>query len=167
MKSNIYGDYVKEKIGPLYPFGYGLSYTSFDYSDLQIKQTAAGAGETVQISLTVKNTGDRTGDEIVQLYVRDQFASSPRPVKELKGFARVSLTAGEEKQVTFHLPVNQLAFINKTLDLVVEAGTINVMVGSSSEDIRLKGAFEIKENVTLPFEQRVFVCPVSITAVKN
>ena len=74
-------------------------------------------------------------------------------------------TCGEEKNVTFHLPVNQLAFINKDLDLVLETGTINVMVGSSSEDIRLRGEFEIRDNVTLPLAQRVFVCPVTIEAV--
>ena len=162
MKSNIYGDYVKEKIGPLYPFGFGLSYTTFAYSNLRINQAGAGVDETVQVMLAVKNTGARAGDEIVQLYVRDQFASSPRPVKELKGFARLDLAPGQEKEVTFHLPVNQLAFINKELDLVLEPGTINVMVGSSSEDIRLAGSFEIKDNVTLPFDQRVFVCPVTI-----
>jgi beta-glucosidase len=162
MKSNIYGDYVKEKIGPLYPFGFGLSFTTFDYSNLNIQQTSAGTGETVKISLVVKNTGEVSGDEIVQLYVRDEFASSPRPVKELKGFARVTLAPGEEKEITFHLPVNQLAFINKDLKLVLESGTIKVLVGSSSEDIRLQGMFEIRDNATLPLNQRVFVCPVTV-----
>lgn len=159
--SNIYGDYVNQKTSPLFPFGFGLSYTTFAYSDLRIAQQTANAGETVDISLNVKNTGSRAGDEVVQLYVRDEFASFPRPVKELRGFVRLSLQPGETREVIFHLPVDQLAFHDADLRLVVEPGTIRVMVGSSSEDIRLNGSFEITGEI-VEIQNRVFVCPVEV-----
>ncbi len=159
--SNIYGDYVNQKASALFPFGFGLSYTTFVYSDLRIAQPAAKAGETVNISLKVQNTGSRAGDEVVQLYVRDEFASFPRPVKELRGFVRLSLQPGETREVIFHLPVDQLAFHDGDLRLVVEPGTIRVMAGSSSEDIRLYGSFEISGD-TVEIKDRVFVCPVEV-----
>jgi beta-glucosidase len=97
----------------------------------------------VRISVDVRNAGSRAGDEVVQFYVRDEFASTPRPVKELKGFRRVSFAAGETRTIVFDLPIDQLAFYDQDLRLVVEPGTIQVMIGSSSEDIQLTGAFEI------------------------
>jgi beta-xylosidase len=157
-----YMDYVDEKATPLYPFGYGLSYTDFGYTDLMIHRESATAGETVDVSLTVTNTGSLVGDEVVQLYIRDEFASVPRPAKELKGYARVRLSPGERKSITFHLSVNQLAFYDKNLSLVVEAGKIIVMLGSSSDDIRLTGGFEITGEDEMPVHERVFVCPVDI-----
>ncbi len=162
MRSNIWGDYVNEPVKPLYPFGHGLSYTSFDYSDLHIDKASAEAGETVSISLSVKNSGKVSGAEVVQLYVRDEYGSVPRPVKELKGFARLSLQPGESRRVTFKLPVDQLAFYDLNLALQVEAGRIQVMVGNSSEDIRLTGEFEIGGAQSTPVKDRVFVCPVEI-----
>jgi beta-glucosidase len=161
-KSHWYVDYVSEKVTPLYPFGHGLSYTSFEYSNLSIEWKQAKGGESVDISLAVKNTGQVAGEEVVQLYVRDEFACIPRPAKELKGYRRVLLEPGETKQITFHLPVDQLAFYDLDLNLVVEAGTIKVMLGSSSEDIRLRGEFEIIGDKKLPVEGRVFACPVTV-----
>jgi beta-glucosidase len=110
----------------------------------------------------VTNTGSVAGDEVVQLYVRDEFASAPRPVKELKGYARVPLQPGESKMVTFHLPVDQLAYYDDKLNLVLEPGRILVMLGSSSDDIRLEGEFEITGAATMPAKERVFVCPVEV-----
>jgi len=161
-KSNWYVDYVSEKVTPLYPFGHGLSYTSFEYSNLVIKQKRATVGEKVEISLEVKNVGKLAGDEVVQLYIYDEFASTPRPIKELKGYRRLFLNPGETRKVAFHLPVNQLAFYDNDLNLVVEPGTIEVMVGSSSEDIRLRDEFEIIGPKKIAVGERVFVCPVSV-----
>ncbi len=162
MGSFWYKDYVSESVAPLYPFGYGLSYTDFKYSDFSIQGKAATVGESVDISLTLTNIGVLAGDEVVQLYIRDEYASIPRPAKELKGYARVQLLPGECKTITFHLPINQLAFYDDHLSLVLEAGKIVVMVGSSSEDICLTGEFEITGGSKMPVQERVFYCPVDI-----
>ncbi len=161
-RSNWYRDYVDESVEPLYPFGHGLSYTTFAYENLTISPTQATAGETVEIAVDVINTGSRQGEEVVQLYTRDEFASLPRPVKELKGYIRLALEPGERKQVTFHLPVNQLAFYDSNLQLVLEPGTIQVMVGSSSTAIHLQGSFEIVGSSNKTVERRVFTCPVTV-----
>ena len=136
-------DYVFTKGSPLFPFGHGLSYTRFEYSDLKVEPERIGVAGEVSISFKIKNVGDREGDEVVQLYVRDPVASVTRPIKELKGFKRLTLKPGEEKKVTFKLHADVLAFYDEDEKLVVEPGVIEVMVGSSSEDIRLKGSFEI------------------------
>jgi beta-glucosidase len=127
---------------PLFPFGYGLSYTTFDYSNLHLSAKSAAPGEAVSIRVDVTNTGSRAGDEVVQLYVQDVEASVARPIKELKGFQRLSLEPGEKKTIIFALPVNQLGFYNQDLRFVVELGIIKVMIGSSSSDIRLTGEFD-------------------------
>ena len=159
-KSNWYTHYVNVDASPLYPFGHGLSYTTFSYHELSISKTQAIGGETVDISLEVENTGTMAGDEVVQLYIRDEYATIPRPVKELKGFVRLALKAGEKRRVTFHLPVDQLAFYDEELDLAIEPGGIKVMVGSSSTDIRLSGSFEIAGVQKTIIQKRVFTCPV-------
>jgi beta-glucosidase len=161
-RSNWYTDYVDSPVGPLYPFGHGLSYTTFAYSDLTVSPERAAAGQTVEISLSVANAGQVAGDEVVQLYIQDEYASLPRPLKELKGFCRLSLQPGEKRRVTFHLPVDMLAFYDQQLELVVEAGAIGVMLGSSSEDIRLQGAFEIVGADRKGVQKRVFTCPVIV-----
>ncbi|MBI5294501.1 MAG: glycoside hydrolase family 3 C-terminal domain-containing protein [Chloroflexi bacterium] len=162
MKSHWYGDYVSEKATPLYSFGHGLSYTTFQFGDLSIKRDQATAGEAVDVVLRVTNTGEVQGDEVVQLYIRDEYASVPRPMKELKGYARLTLDPGESKTVTFGLPVDQLAFYNADLELVLEPGRIFIMVGSSSDDIHLSGEFEIVGAAKMPIKERVFVCPVTV-----
>lgn len=162
MKSHWYGDYVDEKATPLYAFGHGLSYTTFSYKDLSVQQKQAAGGESVEISLKVTNTGKRCGDETIQLYIHDEYASSPRPMKELKGYARVTLEPGASKTVTFRLPVNQLAFYNADKKLVLEPGRVFLMLGSSSADIRLTGEIEIVGKGSQPVNERVFVCPVII-----
>ncbi len=157
-----YGDYMDMSASPLYPFGYGLSYTTFSYSDLRLSSDKVNAGEQIDISLKVANTGEIAGDEVVQLYTCDEYASIPRPVKELKGFSRLSLNPGESCVLTFHLPIDLLAFYDENLALVVEPGTIKIMLGSSSEDIRLQGSFEIPGTDKMPVKQRLFSCPVTI-----
>lgn len=142
-RSYWYGDYITEPTTPLYPFGHGLSYTTFAYDQFALWPQQASVGETVHVQIRVCNTGRYTADEVVQLYTHDLVASSPRPVKELKAFARVTLAPGEAQTLVFHLPVAMLAFYDTNNDLVVEPGTINVMVGASSADIRATGAFDI------------------------
>lgn len=162
MRSNIYGDYVNEAVTPLYWFGHGLSYTNFSYSGLTLSRESALPGEVFDISMILKNIGKVAGDEVVQLYIRDEFASLPRPVKELKGFVRVSLQPGEERAITFHLAINQLAYYDEELKLSVEPGRFQVMIGSSSADIRLQGEFSVPGEEIVEVKERVFVCPVDI-----
>ena len=127
---------------PLFSFGHGLSYTTFQFDHLHIDRTEAEAGGSVRISANITNTGDRAGDELVQLYTR-QFAAPPRPIKELKGFKRVTLKPGESKTVTFTLHVNQLNVYDQEMLAAVHPGKVEVMVGSSSANLPLKGEFEI------------------------
>jgi len=162
MRSNIYGDYTNEPVTPLFWFGHGLSYTDFNYDKLVITPSSTAAGGIIKISLTVKNIGALPGDEVVQLYIRDEYASLPRPVKELKGFTRINLQGGEAKTVTFHLPVDMLAYYDQDLRLALEPGRFLVMVGSSSDDIRLQGEFELSGKQSVEVKERVFVCPVEV-----
>ena len=135
----------KENIEPAFAFGHGLSYTTFDYSDLKLSSKKINNGESVEVSFTVKNSGDIAGDEVVQLYVGDPESTVPRPVKELKGFKRVSLKPGEMKSVTLILKPEDMAFYDIcSKDWKVEPGQFNVYVGASSRDIRLTGEFKVK-----------------------
>ena len=133
---------------PLFEFGYGLSYTKFKYSNLQITPEPPakiiGPASRVHISLDVKNVGDREGDEVVQLYVNDCLSSVTTPIKELKGFKRITLNPGRTKTVEFTLTPYHLYLLNRNMQRVVEPGTFEVMIGGSSEDIRLRGKFEVK-----------------------
>lgn len=166
-KSHMYTDYVSLPVTPLFPFGHGLSYTTFAYGNLEIQKQKVTANQTVVISCQVTNTGSVAGDEIVQLYIRDEYASLPRPMKELKGYCRVELAPGESQKLTFTMPVNQLAYYSLQKELIVEAGKILVMVGSSSEDIRLNGEFEITGEKQVIINDRVFVCPVVCEPIKG
>jgi beta-glucosidase len=143
-------DYVNATGAPLYPFGHGLSYTKFEYSNLKIQ--VLEEGRLVKVSATVRNAGEREGDEVVQLYVRDAVASVARPLKELRGFKRVHLKPGEATTVEFTLMPDDLAFYDQRMRRIVEPGTFIVMVGSSSEDIRLYGEFELKKRFEAKFE---------------
>jgi len=130
---------------PQYAFGYGLSYTTFRYSALEVGPRSAVAGQTVTIAVDVQNTGARVGDEVVQLYVHEQAPKVKRPIKELRGFERLSLQPGEKKRVTFKLPVSDLAFYDvASKQFVVKPGAFDILVGSSSDDIQLKDALQIK-----------------------
>jgi len=147
-RSNWYGDYVSTSIEPLFPFGHGLSYTTFSFENLRIGPERIGPDGAVTVSVDVTNTGDRSGDEVVQLYVHRRGVSVTRPVKELKGFKRITLGAGEKTTVTFTLLGSQLGFYNLDMEFVVEPGAVEVMVGSSSADIHLTGEFEIVGRAT-------------------
>ncbi|MBL8000818.1 MAG: glycoside hydrolase family 3 C-terminal domain-containing protein [Flavobacteriales bacterium] len=136
-------DYVDGTGQPLFPFGYGLSYTSFTYSDLLISDSTFTAKDTVHISFTVTNTGEVDGEEVVQLYVRDELASVTRPVKELKDFQRVKLAGGASQRVTFHLTAERLSMLNEALVEVTEPGAFRLMIGGSSKDIRLRTVIEL------------------------
>jgi beta-glucosidase len=129
-------------ITPLFPFGHGLSYTRFDYGELAVDRGSISPGQSVTVSVTVRNSGSVAGDEVVQLYVRDSVASVSRPLQELRGFRRVSLRSGEAKRVSFTLSPAQFAIWDAG-SWRIEAGEIQLMVGSSSADIRARGAFRI------------------------
>lgn len=149
-----YRYYDAKEIEPLFPFGYGLSYTSFDYSNLKIDKQEMDDTETVQISVKVKNTGEVAGKEIVQLYVRDVESSVIRPEKELKSFEKVELQPGEEKEVTFALDKRAFAYYNVDLkDWHVESGVFEILIGKSSVDILLEGNIQV--NSTVSVKQRI------------
>lgn len=132
--------------GALYPFGYGLSYTRFEYENLKIKNPKIGEGGSVSLSFRVKNTGDRAGDEVVQLYLRDDYSSVTTYEKCLRGFERVHLNPGESREISFTLTPQDLGLWNRQDEFTVEPGTFTVMVGASSEDIRLRGTFEVTDS---------------------
>ncbi len=134
-------------VGPLYPFGYGLSYTTFKYSDLTITPDTQNTGGKIKVSLNVKNTGKVKGDEVVQLYLHEKTTPVVTPVEVLRGFKRVTIEPGQTKQVTFELTPKDLQIYNKNLEPEVVPGTFHVMIGSSSEDIRLNGKFEISGRI--------------------
>jgi beta-glucosidase len=160
-KPSAFTDYVDATAKALYPFGHGLSYTNFEYSKLEIKPQIVNSLEPVEISFKIKNVGKLSGEEVVQLYIHDEIASLERPVKELKGFKKVYLNPGEEKTVKFILYPEQLAFYDEFMRFVVERGNFEVMIGSSSEDIKLKGNFQVKETKVIT-EKRKFSSDVII-----
>lgn len=172
-----FANYVDLPHTPRYYFGHGLSYTAFSYSNLVIRRSGAlnvadvekeeievvdsldnkiAPDESVEISFTVENTGKADGCEIVQLYLRDEYASMVRPVKELAGFVRVDLQMRESKRVTFRVEGSQTAFLDGSMDWKVEQGWILVEVGASSEDIRLSGEFEIINDAYIRGRERAF-----------
>ncbi|MCE5250295.1 glycoside hydrolase family 3 C-terminal domain-containing protein [bacterium] len=136
--------YVDMPGTPLYEFGYGLSYTKFEYSNLQVTPNEIGVRGEVEISADVKNTGDLTGAEVVQLYINDVISSTSKPVKELKGYEKIVLEPGETKTVKFKLFPEELSLFDRDMNFIVEPGVFRIMVGSSSMDIRLKGDLTVK-----------------------
>ncbi|KAF0130958.1 MAG: beta-glucosidase-like glycosyl hydrolase [Bacteroidetes bacterium] len=128
---------------PLFPFGFGLSYTDFIYSDIRFDRETIAANDSVSLTFKLKNSGKRAGDEVVQLYLRDELASVSRPVIELKGFQRVHLQAGETKEIKFSITPELLQMLDINLKKVVEPGTFVVMVGASSKDIRLRSILKV------------------------
>ena len=140
--SRVRRGYVDMSGKPLFEFGYGLSYTKFEYSNLQITPQKTGPAGTRYVSVDVKNVGDRKGQEVVQLYINDIISSVSTPVKELEGFEKITLEPGEKKTVKFTLTPYQLSLLDRNMNRVVKPGTFKIMVGASSEDIRLKGSFE-------------------------
>jgi beta-glucosidase len=135
-------NYLDVSNDPLYPFGYGLSYTSFSYSDLKLSNASMSSSGKITATVTIKNTGSYEGKEVVQLYIRDLVGSITRPVKELKGFQKISLKPGESKTISFIITVNDLKFYNSDLKFVAEPGDFKVFIGGNSRDV-LEAAFRL------------------------
>jgi beta-glucosidase len=153
-RSHWKGDYVDGEATPLYPFGHGLGYTTFEISSLGLVPDQASWNDTIIVTATVSNTGDRDGDEVIQLYTRDPVASVTRPVLELKSFSRLHLEAGASCQVTFRVPVGQLGFYDRHLEYVVEPGAIEVLVGTSSANLALAGTLTVVPDPDGPVVKR-------------
>jgi beta-glucosidase len=147
---------------PLFSFGHGLSYTTFEFDSLHIDRPKVEVGGKVAISVDVTNSGDRAGDEVVQLYVRQRDAAVPRPIKELKGFKRISLQPGERKTAIFTLHTHQLGLVDEEMAFVVQPGVVEVMVGNSSQHLPLSGTLEIVGQSTKIGKDRVFFSDVRI-----
>jgi beta-glucosidase len=148
---------------PLYAFGYGLSYTTFTYGDLNIEPSEVAPGEVVMIRVAVTNSGERAGDEVVQLYTRRPDAGEGAPNKELRAFARVSLDAGERKTVTFTLHTHQLGRYDEAAQYVIPAGVVEVMVGGASDQLPVRGEFAISEMKIVEGKDKVFFSGAQVT----
>ncbi|MCX7681717.1 MAG: glycoside hydrolase family 3 C-terminal domain-containing protein [Anaerolineae bacterium] len=155
-EENTLTQYTDIPTTPLYAFGHGLSYTRFEYSNLRLSPAKVDSRGQVEIACDVTNIGARAGDEVVQLYLRDRLARVTRPVQELAGFKRISLAPGEQCTVTFTVEMRQLGFYNHEMRFVVEPGYVDVMIGSSSSDIRLRGEFEVTGEVVEILGNRAF-----------
>jgi beta-glucosidase len=153
-RSMFFGDYTDSPTAPLFPFGHGLSYTSFAYEGLAA--SGSSTAEPIELSVTVRNTGARAGDEVVQLYVRDEVASVARPDQMLVGFARVALDSGQTRRLTFTVHPSRLAFYNVEMRFVTEPGMFTFSVGASSADIRAVQAVELG-GATAEYRQREIV----------
>ena len=147
-----YRYYDKKEITPLFPFGHGLSYTTFAYDNLQLNGDSFGSDDQILVRVDVTNMGERAGQEVVQLYVRDEAARVIRPLQELKAFAKVALEPGETKSVTLELDRQALVFYDTAVhDWAVESGAFSLFIGASSRDIRLRGRFNwVGEPETVP-----------------
>ncbi|MGO2825864.1 MAG: fibronectin type III-like domain-contianing protein, partial [Brachybacterium alimentarium] len=151
---------------PLFPFGFGIGYTRFEYSDLQFSADEIPADGTVEIAATVTNVGDRDGKEVAQLYLSDPVASVVRPLKRLVGFTKIVLEAGESKRVTFRLHADRTSFLGEDHQRIVEPGEFRVRVGSSSEDMRLEGSFRVSGAVRVVGDgDRVLDTPIEVAPV--
>jgi beta-glucosidase len=132
-------DYYNLTGQPLFPFGYGLSYTTFEYSDLTFSKDTISTKGYLKVEFTLKNTGKYEGSEVAQLYIKDIIASVSQPVISLKGFQKISLKPGESKKVSFTITPQELKILNAQNKWVVEPGDFRIMIGTSSKDLRLKG----------------------------
>lgn len=135
--------YIDLPNSPKFPFGYGLSYTTFKYGDLKLSKQKINSNETIEVTMSLTNTGKFTGEEVVQLYLQDKFGSVVRPIIELKDFQKIKLEAGETKTLKFIIDNEKLSFYNQALEFKSEPGEFNLMIGSSSSDIRLNSTFEL------------------------
>jgi beta-glucosidase len=149
-----FGDYIDSPTSPLFAFGHGLSYTTFAYRDLAVQ--AKSTAEPIEVSITVHNTGERAGDEVVQLYYRDLVASVARPERMLLGFARLSLAPGQARRVTFTVHPSRLAFYDPHMHFVTEPGAFAFSIGSSSADIRAEQTVTLDGQVA-EYRQREIV----------
>lgn len=166
MKSAIFtGGYVDQSSQPLFPFGHGLSYTSFAISDGSIKSHEVPTDGTIMVSCCVENTGTRTGDEVVQLYYRTIGAHVVRPVRQLAGFKRVTLQPGEKKQVSFSLSTRQMGYYDENMEFVVEPVTVDLMIGTSADCIAFKDQVELTGEAVPVMGRRVYTCGVSVKEI--
>lgn len=149
-------DYVDMPHTPRYFFGHGLSYTTFSYENMELEKKETGPDETIKIAVDIRNTGEAEGTEVVQLYLRDCYASKTRPAMELAGFKRVKLKSGEMKRVIFTVHPSQTAFLDEDMRWKTEAGDIEVMIGASSQDIRCRDTFHISESLHIDGKSRWF-----------
>ena len=156
------GGYVNESGKPLFPFGHGLSYTQFEISDLALSEKEIAPKGFIEITCTVTNTGACTGDEVVQLYFSDRYASMVRPIKELAGFKRITLAPGEKKTVSFRLYASQTAFFDREMHCIIEAGEVDIMIGASSADIKLADTFTISDTIVLENSSREYFAEATI-----
>ena len=140
---NYVSAYIDLKNSPKFPFGYGLSYTKFNYSGLKLSSAKMKNNETIKVSFQLSNVGKVAGEEVVQLYLKDKFGSVVRPILELRDFQKVKLNAGESKTIEFTIDKEKLSFYNDKLEFIAEPGDFEVMIGASSADIKLKSDFEL------------------------
>jgi beta-glucosidase len=159
-RSQFWGDYTDGRSSPLFPFGHGLSYTTFAYDDLVLDPGSTTAPTTVRVTIT--NTGARAGDEVVQLYVTDEVASVVRPFRALTGFARISLAAAESASVTFTVHPSRLAFYDAGMRFVCEPGEFTFAVGASWTDIRARATTSLPGDVTEYRQREIVATSVSI-----
>ena len=151
-----FAEYVDAPHTPRFPFGHGLSYTKFDYADLRLSSSHVEPHDTIDIDVNVTNVGDRSGTEVVQLYFADRYATVSRPVLELAGFHRVTLEPGETSGVSFRFALSQLAFLDAEMSWRVEAGEVDILVGRSSEDIRLTQTLTVASDAGVDGASRAF-----------
>lgn len=157
----LYRKYVDCESTPLFPFGHGLSYTTFEYRDLRIE--AGSTEDMVTVSVALSNTGDRDGDQVVQLYMRDEVASTARPIRQLVGFVRTSLKAGETRTVAFEVHPSRLAFYDPEMRFVTEPGAFTFMIGASSMDIRAKGQVTLTGEVAEYRQREIVATEVTVS----
>ena len=138
-------DYNNLSGQPLFPFGFGLSYTTFKYDAIRLVKNKIKSGETTSVECTLTNTGAIDGEEVVQLYIKDLLSTIARPVLELKGFQRVALKSGETKKLSFKISPDLLQMLNEKMQTVIEPGTFRIMIGSSSKDLWLKENLEVTQ----------------------
>ncbi len=151
-----FANYVDMPHSPRYPFGHGLSYANFSYQDPSIEKKEINPKEDIKISFVLKNTSNLPGDEVVQIYLSDRFASRTRPVLELAAFSRVHLEALEEKRLECTIAASQLAFLDEDMRWKIESGDVDILIGASSKDIRLKDSIRINENAWIEGRNRAF-----------
>jgi len=138
-------DYINLNGQPLYPFGFGLSYSRFEYSNLRFDKKQFAKNDSTKVYCTIKNTSQLDGEEVAQLYVRDLLSSLAQPIKQLKGFQRIFLKAGESKEVSFTITPESLKMLNGEMKWVVEPGEFRIMIGASSKDIRVRDIITVVE----------------------